>query len=113
MQYMHGLGILSKFSENITMRSVGVLPRKGSGRRIASFADGMHFSGCKGSIDIEQCVFAGLHDDAINVHGTHLKIIRRPTNRTMVVRFMHPQTYGIPAFWPGDSEALDRPATLA
>jgi len=113
MHYMHGLGILSQFSGNITMRSVGILPRKGSGRRIASFADGMHFSGCKGSINIEQCVFTGLHDDAINVHGTHLKIIKRPSDRTMVVRFMHPQTYGFQAFWPGDSVAFVHPATLA
>ena len=112
MHYMHGLGILSQYSENITMDSVFVEPRKGSGRYIASFADGMHFSGCRGAIRIEHCRFDGLHDDAVNVHGTHLKIVRAPSGSELVVRFMHAQTYGFRAFFDGDSMAFVRPGTL-
>ena len=112
MHYMHGLGILSQFSENITMDHVTIAPRAGSGRHIASFADGMHFSGCRGQINIDSCRYDGLHDDAINVHGTHLKIVKRPSERTLIVRFMHPQTYGFQALFPGDSAAFVHPATL-
>jgi hypothetical protein len=112
MHYMHGLGILSQYSENLTMDGVVVEPRRGSGRRIASFADGMHFSGCKGRILIQNCRFNGLHDDAINVHGTHLKIVKQPSENQLIVRFMHPQTYGFEAFFPGDSIAFVHPATL-
>ena len=113
MHYMHGLGIVSQYSENISMDRVLVEPRKGSGRWIASFADGMHFSGCRGQIRIENCRFSGLHDDAVNVHGTHLKIVRKLSDQEWVVRFMHPQTYGFNAFFAGDSVALVHPPTLA
>lgn len=113
MHYMHGLGIVSQYSENITLHKVVIAPRKGSGRWIAGFADGMHFSGCKGRICIDSCRFDGLHDDAINVHGTHLKITQLPSARQLVVRFMHPQTYGFTAFLPNDSIAFVYPPTLA
>jgi len=112
MHYMHGLGILSQYSEDILMDSVMVEPPMGSGRRIASFADGMHFSGCKGTIRIEHCRFNGLHDDAINVHGTHLQIAERRPGNQLVLRFMHPQTYGFQAFREMDSIAFVHPATL-
>jgi hypothetical protein len=112
MRYMHGLGIISQYTENIRMDSVVVEPRKGSGRWIASFADGMHFSGCKGSISIEHCRFNGLHDDAVNVHGTHLSIVKMPSDHQLILRFMHPQTYGFMAFFPKDSIAFVHPSTL-
>jgi hypothetical protein len=109
---MHGLGIVSQYSANITMSRVKIEPREGSGRWIASFADGMHFSGCKGRIRIEHCRFSGLHDDAVNVHGTHLKIVKIPADDQLIVRFMHPQTYGFTAFFEKDSVAFVHPSTL-
>jgi hypothetical protein len=45
MHYMHGLGIISQFSENLIYKKVNIVPPRG--RTIAAFADGMHFSGCK------------------------------------------------------------------
>ena len=39
MHFMHGLGIVSQFSENISLFKVIVAPRKNSGRIISSFAD--------------------------------------------------------------------------
>lgn len=101
MQYMHGLGIISQFSENLHYDSVFVQPS--AGRQIAAFADAMHFSGCKGDILIENCKFKGLHDDPVNVHGTHLQVkdIQQPDRIT--VQFMHGQTYGFEAFFSGDS----------
>ena len=113
MHYMHGLGIVSQYSENIRMDSVAVEPREGSGRRIASFADGMHFSGCRGRITIEHCRFNGLHDDAVNVHGTHLSIVKMPSDHQLILRFMHPQTYGFMAFFSKDSIAFVHPSTLS
>ncbi|WP_316823095.1 hypothetical protein [Pedobacter gandavensis] len=62
MNSMHGLGIVSQFSENLSYDSVYVEPEKGSGREIASSGDGMHFSGCKGQITIKNCRFNGMHD---------------------------------------------------
>lgn len=112
MHYMHGLGIVSQFSENLLFERVNVMPREGSDRIIASFADCFHFSGCRGSILIDQCYMSGAHDDPINVHGTHLKVKEKINSHTIQVEFMHHQTYGFEAFSQGDSVAFVKAATL-
>ena len=112
MHYMHGLGIVSQFSENISLLKVVVAPRENSGRRIASFADCFHFSGCRGLINVDSCLTSGSHDDPINVHGTHLQVTGIDTTKIMTVRFMHHQTYGFEAFFAGDSIAFINPQTL-
>jgi len=112
MQFMHGLGIVSQFSENLSYDSVFVEPAKGSGRVMASSADGMHFSGCRGQIIIDNCRFKGLHDDAVNVHGTHLKITEIVSPTSLKIRFMHGQTYGFEAFTKGDTIAFVHPTSL-
>lgn len=104
--YMHGQAILSQFSENLHYDSVFVMPRPESGRVISAWADCMHFSGCKGQITIENCYTKGAHDDAINVHGTYLKVTKIVSPTTLKVRFIHPQTYGFEAFFKGDTVAL-------
>ena len=112
MNFMHGLGIVSQFSENISLVKVVVAPRENSGRVISSFADCFHFSGCRGLIRIDSCLTVGSHDDAINVHGTHLQITAINETKKIRVRFMHHQTYGFAAFFAGDSIAFVNPQTL-
>ena len=41
--------------------------------------------------------------DAINVHGTYLKVVRRVNDSTLVGRYMHPQSYGFEWGRVGDS----------
>ena len=101
MHYMHGLGIISQFSENLFYHHVRIIPS--NGRAVASFADGMHFSGCKGFVRIENSHFKGLHDDPVNVHGTYLRITEIHSPTELSVRFSHGQTYGFPAFYANDT----------
>lgn len=112
MHFMHGLGIVSQFAENITLSKVIVAPREDSGRVISSFADCFHFSGCKGKILVDGCKTSGSHDDPINVHGTHLKISEITADKKIKVQFMHHQTYGFEAFFAGDSISFVSPQTL-
>jgi|GEM_PF-316810 len=130
MYYMHGLGIVSQFSADLRFKNIQIAPRPGSGRIVSAFADCFHFSGCKGEILLDSCHTMGSHDDAVNVHGTHLRIVAigsalqtsaaSPTStisptataKTLRVRFMHPQTWGFPAFFAGDSIAYINPQTL-
>ena len=112
MHYMHGLGIVSQFSENISLRKVRVAPREESGRIISSFADCFHFSGCRGKVLVDSCFTSGSHDDPINVHGTHLQVTGKDASGKLTVRFMHHQTYGFPVFFAGDSIAFVNPKTL-
>ncbi|OOG77348.1 right-handed parallel beta-helix repeat-containing protein [Flavobacterium sp. A45] len=112
MHFMHGLGIVSQFAENMTLSKVIVAPREDSGRVIASFADCFHFSGCKGKILVDGCKTFGAHDDPINVHGTHLKITEISQDKKIKLQFMHHQTYGFEAFFAGDSISFVSPQTL-
>lgn len=101
IKFMHGLGMVSQFCENVTFRNCDLTPAEG--RTIASTADFFQFSGCKGQLTVENCKAWGAQDDYINVHGTHLRIIRKNSRkRTITVRFMHPETWGMQAFETGD-----------
>ncbi|MDR1436505.1 MAG: right-handed parallel beta-helix repeat-containing protein [Candidatus Symbiothrix sp.] len=110
LHYLHGLGLVSQFSENLTYRHVNIVPSRQ--RSIAAFADGMHFSGCKGDIEIDGCRFKGLHDDPVNVHGTYLRIEEIDSPAELTLRFMHSQTYGMQAFFVHDTVAFIRSETL-
>lgn len=106
INFMHGMGVVSQFCHDIAIDSVFVKPAANSGRTSAAWADILHFSGCRGKIVITNSYLSGANDDAINVHGTYLRIIDKPRSDQLLVRFMHSQTYGFEAFTKGDSIAL-------
>lgn len=110
--YMHGLGLVAQFSKHLTFRELICAPRQETERTAAAFADFVHLSGCQGKIGIYNSVFCGSHDDVINVHGTHLKIVEKLGDQECVVRFMHHQTYGFDAFYPGDCVDFIHHSTL-
>ncbi|MBN8460725.1 MAG: hypothetical protein J0M04_23080 [Verrucomicrobia bacterium] len=99
---MSGFGILGQFTENITYTRLSAAPDPASGRTAASAADILHFSGCKGLIRVQDSELSAAHDDAMNVHGTHLQIVATPASDQIKVRFKHAQTWGFQAFLPGD-----------
>lgn len=111
-RYMHALGIVSQRSRNISMNRVECRPDSLSGRIMASSADFMHFSGCVGDININNCIFSGAHDDAINIHGTNLKVTEIFDSHRLKVRFMHPQSYGFIALEEDDSVAFVNSSTM-
>ena len=101
VKFMHGLGIVSQYSENVSFINCDLTPA--NGRTITSTADFFQFSGCKGDIVVDGCVAWGAHDDYVNVHGTHLRIITADyTTNKILVRFMHPESWGFKAFDKGD-----------
>jgi len=53
-----------------------------------------------------------MHDDPVNVHGTHLKITEIISPQKLKLRFMHHQTYGFSAFTAADSVAFLHAASL-
>jgi len=97
-----GMAIVSQFTENLTFRKDAVEPKPGTLRTCPAWADCFHFSGCRGQILVDGCRFSGTQDDPINVHGTFLRVVEKTATNQVLVRFMHPQTYGFAAFQPGD-----------
>lgn len=113
-RFIHGMGMVSQFSENLTFTGVAFAPGTGSGRTTSAWADCIQVSGGRGRVLIENCVFQGAHDDAINIHGTHLRVVgQKPDAREITVRFVHPQTFGFQAFFPGDDIEFVRWDSLA
>lgn len=101
VKFMHGLGMVSQFCENVTYKNCDFTPAPH--RTITSTADFFQFSGCKGDLIVENCKAQGAHDDYINVHGTHLRIIEADYEaNSIVVRFMHDESWGFQAFEVGD-----------
>ena len=112
LHFLHGLGVVGQFSRNLTFRGMNMTPRTETKRTVAGFADFLHLSSCGGKVVVEDSRFIGSHDDSINVHGTYLRIIERMGETSVKVRFMHPQTYGLPAFYPGDEIEFVRAGSL-
>jgi hypothetical protein len=100
------MGFVSQFTENITYRRVRVAPPKGTLRTCPAWGDIFQFSNCKGQILVEDCVESGMQDDAINCHGTHLRIVGKPAENQLKVRYMQPQTYGFAPYIKGDEVAV-------
>ena len=98
-----GLGVLSQFTENIRLDNTNVVPNAARGRYLSGHDDGAHFSNCRGQITVENCRFAGLMDDPINVHGTSVRIIEKRGEKTLLCRFMHGQSAGMEWGRPGES----------
>ncbi|WP_200976403.1 right-handed parallel beta-helix repeat-containing protein [Echinicola sp. 20G] len=110
--FMHGMGFVSQFCKNVTVDGLDVRPRPGSGRTCAAWADILHFSSCRGDLKVKNSYLSAANDDAINVHGTHLKIQKILNAHRITVSFEHPQTYGFDAFEKGDSIAFINEKTL-
>lgn len=101
-----GMGFVSQFTENITFQRVNVAPPRDTIRTCPAWADIFQFSNCRGGILVDSCRLSGMQDDAINCHGTYLRIIEKIGDNQLLMRFMHPQTYGFAAFAPGDEVAV-------
>lgn len=112
INFMHGMGIVGQYCENIRLNKVVVQPADDSGRTCAAWADIVHFAGCKGKIEISNCYLSGANDDAINIHGIHLQIQQIIKPNEVVVKFMHDQTFGFNPYAIGDSIDFIHPATL-
>jgi len=101
--YMHGLGVLSSFCENLTLDHCWMAPRPGSGRTCTAWGDCFHVNNTKGKVQVISCYFHGQHDDPINIHGNFLRVIEKEGGGTKLrLRYMHNQTYGFESFYPGD-----------
>jgi hypothetical protein len=112
LHFMHGLGIVGQYSENLSFKAMNMAPRPETSRTVTAFADFIHLMGCRGKVSIYNSRFIGGHDDPINVHGTYLGIISSPAPAQLLVRFMHGQSYGFEAFFPGDQIEFIRRSSL-
>ena len=107
-----GMGLLAQRSENVTIRGGGSSVRPGCGRLTSLQADATHFSNCKGTVTVEDCLFEGMSDDAINVHSTCLQIEAMPDPHKIICRYRHAASVGFEVFLPGETVRFVRTRTF-
>lgn len=113
VHYAEGMGLLAELCENITLSHFNIALRgEKDPRYFTTQADATHFSGCKGIINSCDGLYENMMDDAINVHGTYLRVIEITGTRTLVGKYMHPQSYGFDWGYVGDSISFIRSSTM-
>jgi parallel beta-helix repeat protein len=85
------MAVLAEDSDDLAFTNVHVRVRPHTRRLMSSTADGIHGMNCGGQVEIEDCSFEGLGDDAVNVHGMYL-VVDRIVNATSVLAH-HPRNY--------------------
>ena len=106
MFHCGGLGVLAQFSENVHLDRCHVRPNPAKGRYLSGHDDGAQISNCRGMVRIENCEFAALMDDPINIHGTSVRIIRKTASNQLLCRFMHSMSAGMQWGRKGDNIAF-------
>ena len=113
VHYAQGMGLLAQLCDDITMDGFGVcLKGENDSRYFTTQADATHFSQCKGKITSVNGLYEGMMDDAINVHGTYLKVLQQIDTHTLKARYMHDQAWGFDWGFPGDSVQFIRSKTM-
>lgn len=103
IHYAEGMGLLAQMSKDITLNKFSVCLRgHDDPRYFTTQADATHFSGCQGVITSREGLYEGMMDDAINVHGTYLKVQKRVDDKTLISEYMHGQSYGFDWGYSGD-----------
>lgn len=115
-----GMGLIAQRCENVTVRGTGkpldkragAFARPCTGRRLSLQADATHFSNCKGLVTVENCLFEGMNDDAINVHSTCLRIERVDSPTRILCGYKHNQSVGFEVFLPGENVRAIKARTM-
>lgn len=96
-----GMGVIAQRSRDITITNSHVVPS--AARHFTLTADATHFVSCRGQVRIENCTFQNQFDDAVNLHGNFLQVVRALGVSTVRVRTGHPQHEGVPVLSVGDT----------
>jgi hypothetical protein len=112
MHYADGMGLICQSTKDITLKNFKVIPNKAKGRVFSTQADATHFSGCWGKIESNDGLYQGMMDDAINVHGTYLRVQKRIDEKTLECAYMHPQAYGFSWGTPGEAVIFIQSRTM-
>ncbi|MBP3944057.1 hypothetical protein J5U18_10880 [Sphingobacteriaceae bacterium WQ 2009] len=113
VHYSEGMGLLAQLTNNIYLEKFNVTFRgKKDPRYFTAQADATHFSGCKGVIIARNGVYENMMDDAINIHGTYLKVLKKVNKNTVIAKYMHGQAYGFDWGYAADSVQFIQSKTM-
>ena len=99
-----GMALIVERTENISLDDMVVTSTED--RIAATRADATHFIGCKGTIELTNCLFEHMLDDGINVHGAYVKVEEYLGDRQFICEISHFQQWGLTFAEPGDKVAF-------
>lgn len=99
-----GMGLIVERTENCTLNRMNVT--SSDDLLVSTRADATHFIGCKGLIQVENCLFEHMLDDAINVHGAYVPVAEHLGNNQFICNISHFQQWGLTFGESGDKIAL-------
>lgn len=97
-----GMGLIAQKSADIRLNRFNVMRRPGSDRLFSTLADATHFVYCRGTIEMEDCLFENQMDDPSNVHGIYAQVAEKLADHTVLVKLVHFQQVGVEVASPGD-----------
>lgn len=97
-----GMGLIAQCSENVTFLNGSVAPSR-KDEFSAHTVDATHFSSVKGLVRVENSLFKGMLDDAINIHATSLIIREIVGDRVIRCRDCRMDGKGYGLLNPGDN----------
>jgi len=86
------MGIIAEKCTDIFIDSLKVTPPEGA--MVSLKADATHFVHCKGMITIQNSLFEGQMDDALNIHGVFTRIVAKDPE-SITVYYVHPESIGL------------------
>ena len=107
-----GMGIVAQRSRDIDIDHLSVTARPGSGRVLSLTADATHFANCSGRLRILHSLMENQMDDATNIHGIYVQVVRRLSATGVLVQLKHEQQVGFDFIQPGTRLELVRSTTL-
>jgi len=78
-----GMGVIGWGSKDITIRRIKIVPSDGGW--MSTTADAMHFNHCRGTVTVADSEFAGMGDDAINIHGMYGLAMAKLDDHTLAI----------------------------
>lgn len=108
-----GMALIAERCRDIACTRYCVEVPPGSGRMVSASADATHFVGCSGRIELRDCRFESMLDDATNIHGAYMKVVDRLSEHRFGAAFGHFQQEGFDFAGIGDTLVFVNRADLA
>ena len=103
LHHTMSMGFITQNTSDITFKRIKAEARRDLGRLLSVSCDATHFVNCRGKIEIADCHFESMMDDACNIHGNYHIYEKQVTPNTLLLRFGHYQQKGANTYRVGDT----------
>lgn len=105
--HVGAMGVVGALCHNITLKHLDMYIDESCAERIVTInADGFHTFHCSGLIQVEDCRFENMLDDAINIHGNYLYCLEKNGEYTIRAASKGQALVQMPYFLPGDAVTI-------